>query len=879
MAIGKINYVKWIVAGGLSLVLVLAILLILFRVAAVEFGGKAALNLLGFKDVTLNIDYVTMRDIHVSELSLGRALQIQDISARYRFPQILAGQIDDVVIGNVAADLSRPQEGAISKILELARPSGEQGSSGTVSNLPSITLKEGQIFADAEGRTLRADVQFSLNSDLRLDGTAHADGTLETAAGPVMLEGLDVSYRANIGESTAGFTLEGGILRHGANVPEWAPLRLTGTGTLSDNKAKIDMDVQTEAKASLARLDGQFDLTAKTGKAAVNIQSLVFDRKALQPHDLFRYAENAPAFDGTLTAAAVISLDGPTVSYNMDIELSGVAMEQKEARITTEKLPLNVTGTYLLDTSEQRARITVPEMTLNLAYGDRRYRVNNLKAEASVLNFGEEIALENLSAAVIEGGKAGSASAANDLSAIVKASAGFNRNAMHGLQLGSALAEISNASYSWDGIIIRNAGLKIKAEGAESGNISGTVTGKVSEVTLNAQKMAVPAIDGEFQVSPEQENSGLAMSLELKSLQVTPLDGAYFKENLTATGSARLEKGAADFKAAVSSKKLGQFITAEGQHSLEIDAGAAHFNMAKLSFEKGGLQPSDLLSNMDPKTVVTGQLEPVGDINWSPPALTATARVKLENIAIKSESGSISGLKGVIEIDNLFPLTIAKTQELAADAANAGVPMQSPNLRFHIQTPNGSPVLYIDRMTVGVAGGTILVEDTAFDSSKDVNRVTVQLDSLNLADVVALGNMEEVTATGKISGKLPLIFDGDNIIVDTGLLTADGSGVLKMNSDTARRALAGGGAQTELLLDILKNFQYTALSINIEKPKVGDDIVTLHTEGQNPNVENSRPVVLNINLTTDLDKLFNALLKGYRLSEEALRATVKDLKK
>ena len=112
------------------------------------------------------------------------------------------------------------------------------------------------------------------------------------------------------------------------------------------------------------------------------------------------------------------------------------------------------------------------------------------------------------------------------------------------------------------------------------------------------------------------------------------------------------------------------------------------------------------------------------------------------------------------------------------------------------------------------------------------------------------------------------------LIVDEALLAADGPGVLKMTSEAARRALEGGGDQAMLFLDILENFQYSDLSIEITKTQSGEDTVKLHAEGANPDVENSRPVVLNINLTTSLDKIFNTLLEGYLLSEKALRATV-----
>jgi dicarboxylate transporter DctA-like protein len=106
-------------------------------------------------------------------------------------------------------------------------------------------------------------------------------------------------------------------------------------------------------------------------------------------------------------------------------------------------------------------------------------------------------------------------------------------------------------------------------------------------------------------------------------------------------------------------------------------------------------------------------------------------------------------------------------------------------------------------------------------------------------------------------------------------LEAEGPGTLTVRSEAARQALSSGGAQTKLLFDILENFNYAELSLAISKPASGEDVVTLHTKGANPDVENNRPVILNVNLSTNLDRIFNTLLDGYRLSEKALRATLR----
>lgn len=111
-------------------------------------------------------------------------------------------------------------------------------------------------------------------------------------------------------------------------------------------------------------------------------------------------------------------------------------------------------------------------------------------------------------------------------------------------------------------------------------------------------------------------------------------------------------------------------------------------------------------------------------------------------------------------------------------------------------------------------------------------------------------------------------------MIDKGELKTALPGVLKVRSQQVRDALAGGGEQVALLLDVLEDFHYDRLALSVNKTVDGGDTVTLSTSGNNPAVKDGHPFVLNINLSTNLDKLTRALLEGYRLSEGALRTTL-----
>ena len=108
---------------------------------------------------------------------------------------------------------------------------------------------------------------------------------------------------------------------------------------------------------------------------------------------------------------------------------------------------------------------------------------------------------------------------------------------------------------------------------------------------------------------------------------------------------------------------------------------------------------------------------------------------------------------------------------------------------------------------------------------------------------------EYVKGTGTISGSFPLIIGQDGkITVGKGTLIADEPGQLSMPPE----AIPGEGAQMQLTRDILQQFDYKLLSLSTEQDAKKGLAILLRLEGNNPKVENGRPVILNIRLTGDL---------------------------
>ncbi|MZR31691.1 intermembrane phospholipid transport protein YdbH family protein [Sneathiella litorea] len=945
-AAAKFGFLRILILSGISILAVLVISLIFLRSMVLEYAGELSLKLLGFDDVSLTVDAVASDHIVITELSLSDQITLRNIDVQFRPLSLFRGEVDRVDIRHLFVDISDLEKGAVERIIALATEETSDEAAAPKYLFPEILLQNGEIVAVSEGRKIHATISGALSSNQRLTADSEVQLHIETAAGPIILEDIQLSINADVPSQSAKVTVKDGIIRQDIANPDWEPLLLQGQGQLTAEESTAQISLKTIEGQSLLELTGQYDEGSKIGSARIHLETLPFRKDGLQPGDLSRFAEDMPPFDGRLSLNATIGIAGSTITYAGDIVMEAMAIEVADGQITSDRLPIQIKGRYLLDGNQQDAQIMLREAKIAAQFPDLSLSVTELAAELDIQNFTDKLELVTLNGIVsdtssepafsplnftasggvnpsqevslqgsihnkranfkadvvaeyeIKSGKGGLSfnfpeaylgkgglslvtlsshfkdigkSFSGNLAAAGKIARGKDGN----IAISLLNAEIRDGH--WKDQKINADGLFLKLAGVQPDDNSmfeSHVTGQIRKIQLDSQHVSISDINARVKVPVENLVPKGSGHLLLTKLKVTPEEGALFKEVQTITGDARLNGKKADFSLELASDFLGKYLRLEGEHSLANGIGNANIRINPLTFAEDGVQPSDLVA-IDAEMKVEGLVTPTANLRWSSNGLNSSADVELDDILVKATGGSISGINGKVHIDELNPLTIAAPQEVKASGATVGVSLENPFLRFRVLTNNGAPVLYIDRLNVGLVGGTAIIDNAIIDTGAEFNRAEIQLTRLDLEEVMALGNVEELVATGRVSGRIPLIFGGDRLLVDEGLLAADGPGVLKMTSAAARQALGGSGEQTKLLLDILENFHYSKLSIEITKTDSGEDTVKLHAKGSNPDVENNRPVILNINLTTSLDKIFNGILKGYLLSEKALRATVR----
>ncbi len=169
-------------------------------------------------------------------------------------------------------------------------------------------------------------------------------------------------------------------------------------------------------------------------------------------------------------------------------------------------------------------------------------------------------------------------------------------------------------------------------------------------------------------------------------------------------------------------------------------------------------------------------------------------------------------------------------------------------LTYDLASPAKSALL-IKNGFIPWHGGKVAVQNARIPLGA---KVPITL-NLNISAVSADALMQQFTgkrasATGTISGTLPVTLAPDGTISFTnGKLYAGEPGTITVSPDV----ISGTNEQLALVRTVLQDFRYTSLSIGLDSGASGLEL-TMRLEGNNPRVQQGRPVKLNVNLKGDV---------------------------
>lgn len=306
---------------------------------------------------------------------------------------------------------------------------------------------------------------------------------------------------------------------------------------------------------------------------------------------------------------------------------------------------------------------------------------------------------------------------------------------------------------------------------------------------------------------------------------------------------------------------------ATGKHDLESATGEARLKLAPLKFVKGALQPSDIVpAALGVVSDAEGTLALSGTVRWAGGQQRASdLSLLLDQMSFAAGPMTVAKLNGVVALTRLWPLATKPDQVIAVGAVNLGVPLTDSLLHLGV-AENGGARLSLERMRL--LGGTVQSSEMIARPFEGILDGVLDVSDVDLSQALDLAGLQGLTAQGKLAGHIPLHVRSDGIAIDNARLDATAPGIIRYRPDPVPAALANGGANIELLLAALKDFHYDALWLTLVRNKTGQTDVGLHLQGANPALYGGHPVLLNVNLHGELDRIITSSLQGYRVPDQ-----------
>lgn len=310
------------------------------------------------------------------------------------------------------------------------------------------------------------------------------------------------------------------------------------------------------------------------------------------------------------------------------------------------------------------------------------------------------------------------------------------------------------------------------------------------------------------------------------------------------------------------------------EHDLDSGKGSGQLTTRQLAFDPGDKRLSRFFSHWPFELdIYQGTLSMSGNIDWQsadPLALQGRFQCHLEKLSgVYGDLGFI-GLSGDVPLQLASPTAVFTPEDasLTLRQADVGIPVESISTRFRLDTARGE--LQLKSAEARLFGGRVWTDNAVYRADSPANRFDIGVDGLQLDQLLALAEYDAVEGTGSISGLLPVDFGTAGITMHRGMLAArPPGGVFRYRSAVA----PGTNPAMAQAMAALSNYHYSIFQIEADYLDTGDLELRMELRGQNPDLEQSRPIHLNLNVTDNIPSLLRSLQAG-RVIEDTVRKKV-----
>lgn len=298
--------------------------------------------------------------------------------------------------------------------------------------------------------------------------------------------------------------------------------------------------------------------------------------------------------------------------------------------------------------------------------------------------------------------------------------------------------------------------------------------------------------------------------------------------------------------------------------------------------ETGGKALAETLALWPPElTINGGRLNGWAKLRFPPNRSGPKTRGELsfDGLSGVYDRTALAGLDGTMTFRLEDSTVTAHAPLLKVERVNPGVAIGPITASGHYQTSvdrwlEGS--LTLEQASAGFLGGDVRIAPATWTLVNTPVRIPLELVRVELSQLMRVYPAEGLAGTGQLSGRVPVLIGPEGIRVEQGQVAAvKPGGTLKLPAERLR-AIAQGNEAMNLVARAMENFHYSVLDSTIDYDQDGTLLLGLHLEGNNPEVHEGHPIVLNINLEENIPALLTSLQLSGRVNE-AVTEKVREL--
>ncbi|MDF2180980.1 YdbH domain-containing protein [Neptuniibacter sp. CAU 1671] len=283
-----------------------------------------------------------------------------------------------------------------------------------------------------------------------------------------------------------------------------------------------------------------------------------------------------------------------------------------------------------------------------------------------------------------------------------------------------------------------------------------------------------------------------------------------------------------------------------------------------------GLKPW-LPQNSWPKSLVLkqGTLQHQGSANIRNSALRATFSNRISDAEIEWQQNQLSGLNWTstthLNPDNRWH----DTGEVKLARFKKGVELNNLDLAYRYEGGRNQDSLRVEKAAADFLAGHLSLQPFTTRLQAPDFETQLRVNNISLEQLLALEQQRGLSGNGVLNGTVPLTFSEGALTIAGGKLVSEApGGTLRFQPDQNVLAYAAANKGLSMALELLQNFHYQQLSVDLSYAADGNALLKTRLQGFNPDWSNGQPIDFNINIEENILQLIRALQLAEQLTEQ-----------